>query len=41
MRNERKIVIELIEQCQVHNYRLLAEFFAKKINMEGVKKHGE
>lgn len=36
MRNERKIIVRLIESEKVHNSRLLAEFFAKKINERGV-----
>lgn len=32
MRNERKIHVKLIESGELHNHRLLAEYFAKKIN---------
>lgn len=37
MRHERKVIVRLIESDKVHNHRLLAEFFAKKINERGVK----
>lgn len=37
MRNERKVVVKLIESERIHNYRLLAEFFAKKFNERGVE----
>lgn len=37
MRNERKVVVRLIDSDKVHNHRLLAEFFAKKINERGVR----
>lgn len=30
--NQRKITVNLIEQEQIHNHRLLAEYFAKKFN---------
>ena len=35
--NKRKIVVELIETEQIHNHRLLAEYFAKKFNERGRK----
>lgn len=31
MRNERKVVVKLVEANGVNNYRLLAEVIAKKI----------
>lgn len=37
MRNERKMIVRLIESDKVHNHRLLAEFFAKKLNERSVK----
>jgi hypothetical protein len=37
MRNERKIIVRLIESDKVHNHRLLAEFFANKIKERGVE----
>ena len=37
MKNERKVVVRLIDSDKVHNHRLLAEFFAKRINERGVK----
>ena len=37
MKNERKVVVRLIDSDKVLNHRLLAEFFAKKINERGVK----
>lgn len=37
MRNERKIVVRMIESGEVSNHRLLAEFFAKKIDERGIK----
>ena len=36
MRNERKIIVKLIESDKVHNHRLIAEFFAKRINERGI-----
>lgn len=36
MRNERKIIVRLIDSDKVHNHRLIAEFFAKKINERGI-----
>lgn len=36
MRNERKVVVQLVQSEKVHNQRLLAEFFAKKINERGI-----
>lgn len=36
MRNERKMIVRLIDSDKVHNHRL-AEFFTKKINERGVK----
>ena len=30
--NQRKVTVKLIESDQVHNQRLLAEYFAKKFN---------
>ena len=36
MRNERKIIVKLIESDKVHNNRLIAEFFAKRINERGI-----
>lgn len=36
MRNERKIIVRLIDIDKVHNHRLIAEFFAKKINERGI-----
>lgn len=36
MRNERKVIVRLIESDKVHNHRLLAEFFAKRINERGI-----
>jgi len=35
MRNERKIIVKLIDSEKVHNQRLLVEYFAKKINERG------
>ena len=37
MRNERKIVVKLIDSGKVHNHRLLAEYFAKKFNERKVE----
>lgn len=37
MRNERKVVVKLIESERIHNHRLLAEFFAKKFNERNMK----
>lgn len=37
MRNERKMIVRLIDSDKIHNHRLIAEFFAKKINERGVK----
>lgn len=36
MRNERNVIVRLIESDKVHNHRLIAEFFAKKINERGI-----
>lgn len=36
MRNERKMIVRLIDSDKVHNHRLV-EFFAKKINERGIK----
>jgi hypothetical protein len=37
MRNDRKVIVELVESGKVHNHRLLAEYFAKKFNERGIK----
>jgi hypothetical protein len=37
MRNERKLIVRLIDSDKVHNHRLLAEFFAKKFNERSVE----
>lgn len=37
MRNERKVVVKLIESEKIHNHRLLAEYFARKFNERNVK----
>lgn len=37
MRNDRKVVVKLIESDKVHNHRLLAEYFAKKFNERGIR----
>ena len=37
MRNERKVIVKLVEGENVHNHRLV-EFFAKKINERGIGK---
>lgn len=37
MRNERKVIVQLVQSDKVHNHRLLAEFFANKINERGTK----
>ena len=37
MRNERKVIVQLIESDKVHNHRLIAEFFAKRINERGIE----
>ena len=36
MRNERKIVVKMIESEKIHNHRL-AEYFARKFNERGMK----
>lgn len=36
MRNERKMIVRLIESEKVHNHRLIAEYFAKRINERGI-----
>lgn len=36
VRNERKVIVRLVESGEVHNSRLLAEYFAKKINERGI-----
>lgn len=36
MRNERKVIVRLVESGEVHNGRLLAECFAQKIKERGV-----
>lgn len=36
MRNERKVIVRLVESGEVHNGRLLAEYFAQKIKEKGV-----
>ncbi len=36
MRNERKVIVRLVESGEVHNGRLLAEYFAQKIKGRGV-----
>lgn len=36
VRNERKVVVRLVENGEVHNGRLLAEYFARKIKERGV-----
>lgn len=36
MRNERKMIVRLIDSDKIHNHRL-AELFAKKINERGIK----
>ena len=38
MRNERKVVVKLIESEKIHNHRLIAEFFAKKFNERGIER---
>ena len=35
-RSERKIIVQLIEADEVHNYRLIAEAIAKKIKERGL-----
>ena len=35
--NQRKIVVKLVETEQIHNHRLLAEYFAKKFNERNVE----
>lgn len=35
MREERKIVVELLEAEQTNTYKILAEFFARKFSEKG------
>ena len=37
MRNEKKVVVKLIESEKIHNHRLLTEYFAKKFNERNMK----
>lgn len=38
MKEERKIVVKLLEAEQTNTYKILAEFFAKKFNENGFDK---
>ena len=35
IKSERKIIVQLIESDELHNYRLIAEAVAKKIKERG------
>lgn len=35
MREERKVVVKLLEAEQMNTYKILAEFFARKFNQNG------
>lgn len=40
VRSERKVIVRLVENGEVHNGRLLAEYFAQKIKERGVTSDG-
>ena len=41
MKEERKIVVKLLEVEQMNTYKILAEFFARKFNQNGFDKQEE
>lgn len=40
VRSERKVIVRLLESGEIHNERLLAEYFAQKIKERGVTRDG-
>ena len=41
MKEERKIIVKLLEAEQTNTYKILAEFFARKFNERGFDKEDE
>ena len=41
MKEERKVVVKLLETEQTNTYKILAEFFARKFNQNGFDTEGE
>ena len=40
-KEERKVIIELLEVERMNTYKILAEFFARKFNENGFDKEGQ
>lgn len=41
MKEERRVVVKLLEVEQMNTYKILAEFFARKFNQNGFDKENE